>query len=210
MLLEFDSLDFFRAGVPVIRSVSGRLSPGLCWLRGANGVGKTTLLRLLGGALPLAGGSIRLAGLDSASDALAYRTASFWCNDEALTMEYLSARDFAELCFSLYRAGASERQTFMALAAELSIEGALDAGLGQLSLGQGRKLLLAVGLALEVKLLLIDEAFNGLDADACEVLRRELSTPARRANQIVLLTSHSDPGVPVDTIIDLRAGGRLG
>ena len=66
-----------------------------------------------------------------------------------------------------------------------------------LSLGQHKKLQLSLALALPVTLLLIDEPFNGLDADAMAYLRTQLAEPARLARQCIVLTSHLEPQVPI-------------
>lgn len=53
------------AGAPVLHEVTLEVSPGaLVALVGANGAGKTTLLRAASGLLPLAGGTVALAGDD--------------------------------------------------------------------------------------------------------------------------------------------------
>ena len=62
---------------------------------------------------------------------------------------------------------------------------------------------LSLALALPVRLLLIDEPFNGLDADAVAYLRQQLSAPERLARQCVLLTSHLDPALPLAQTIQL-------
>ena len=60
----------------VVRGVSGMVGPGeaLCVL-GRNGVGKSTLLRLLHGFLPLVAGAVRCGGRDLAGLGSADRTA---------------------------------------------------------------------------------------------------------------------------------------
>ena len=60
-----------------------------------------------------------------------------------------------------------------------------------------------LALALPVKLLLIDEPFNGLDADAMAYLRERLSDPARLARQCIVLTSHLEPQLPLAATVQL-------
>ena len=62
---------------------------------------------------------------------------------------------------------------------------------------------LSLALALPVRLLLIDEPFNGLDADAVAYLRQQLSAPQRLARQCILLTSHLDPALPLAGTLQL-------
>jgi ABC-type branched-subunit amino acid transport system ATPase component len=64
-LFEFDGVTGGYGTTVVVRDVDGAVAPGqvLCVL-GRNGVGKSTLLRLLAGHLPCRGGTIRLGGTD--------------------------------------------------------------------------------------------------------------------------------------------------
>ena len=65
--------------------------------------------------------------------------------------------------------------------------------------GQHKKMQLALAFALPVQLLLIDEPFNGLDAEALQYVRARLA--ARQG--IVVLTSHLEPVVPVAQVVQL-------
>lgn len=202
-MLEIESLSFAWNKSQVLNDFSLRLGPSLCCLRGANGAGKTTLLRLIGGGLRPGAGSVRLDGDDLQEMPIAYRSNCFWCNDEALAMNWLLAREFVELNFSLYRASQRDRERWMRIASGFALNPVLDMSLDKLSLGQGRKLLFSVGLALDVKLILMDEPFNGLDTESAEYLREELNAPERRAKQIVIISCHGDPGLSIDREIVL-------
>ena len=65
MRLTASGLSFSRDGRPILRDVGLCLAPGrLLVVAGPNGVGKTTLIRLLLGLLPLEAGTIRLEDRD--------------------------------------------------------------------------------------------------------------------------------------------------
>lgn len=72
-----------------------------------------------------------------------------------------------------------------------------------LSLGQHKKVQLALALALPVRLLLLDEPFNGLDAGAMAYLREQLAAPERLARQCIVLTSHLEPQLPLAATVSL-------
>ena len=74
MELVIDNLACNRGGRQVFRDLSLRLSPGTpALVRGPNGVGKSSLLRVLAGLTPLASGDARLGDLSLASDRAAFQ-----------------------------------------------------------------------------------------------------------------------------------------
>jgi len=70
-----------------------------------------------------------------------------------------------------------------------------------LSLGQYKKL----QLALPVRLLLIDEPFNGLDVQAVEVLQNTLARREQARDTCIVLTSHLALRVAPTATLDLDA-----
>jgi ABC-2 type transport system ATP-binding protein/heme exporter protein A len=201
--VDVENLGFHFATRSVFLGLNLHLGPGLTWLRGRNGRGKTTLLKLLGGALTPSRGHIRLDGLDSATDALAYRRLSFYCGGEAPALDWLTAREWLELHLALYLDADRD-----ALGRHLDAFHIADIG-GQpvtgLSLGQYKKLQLALALALPARLLLVDEPFNGLDGHAVDVLQTELARRAGAGSNCIVLTSHLDLRIAPTATLDLDA-----
>jgi ABC-2 type transport system ATP-binding protein/heme exporter protein A len=201
--VEIDQLGFHFKTRSVFLGLDLRLAPGLTWLRGRNGRGKTTLLKLLGGALVPASGSIRLDGLDSRRDALAYRRLSFYCGGEAPALDWLTVQEWLDLHLSLYP-GADTGSVQAHLAAFRIADIAAQPVTG-LSLGQFKKLQLALALSLPARLLLVDEPFNGLDAHAIEVLEGQLAERAARGDACIVLTSHLELRIAPTAVLDLDA-----
>ncbi|WP_295996236.1 ATP-binding cassette domain-containing protein [Rugamonas sp.] len=205
-MLEIDHLHFEYATRPLFRQFQLTLGAGVSWLRGDNGAGKTTLLKLAAGALTPHAGTLRLRpghadAIDSKLAPLAYRQHSFYCGGEAPQLPWLTVREFLDLHVALYPA--SDRTLLNAELDAFKLMTTLSQPLTTLSLGQHKKVQLALALALPVSLLLIDEPFNGLDANAMDYLRRQLADPARRARQCIVLTSHLDPQVPLARTVQL-------
>ena len=203
LTVEVEGLAFHFDTRTVFAGFSVALGPGITWLRGANGRGKTTLLKLMAGALAPNAGSIRLGGIDSAREPLAYRGAAFYCGGETPELPWLTVQEFLDLHLALY-AGTDARALDAQLAA-FGIADVLPQAVSTLSLGQHKKLQLALALALPVKLLLIDEPFNGLDAAAMACLRAQLAQRAAACTACIILTSHLDPQLPVERTLDLDA-----
>src|SRR5471030_2142168 len=208
-VLHIGQLHFEYATRPLFRQFDLELGAGVSWLRGDNGAGKTTLLKLAAGALAPHAGVIRLRTappthhdgdddvIDSRQAALRYRQLSFYCGGEAPQLPWLTVREFLDLHLALY-----PHADHALLDAELRAFKLLDTlaqPLTTLSLGQHKK----VQLALPLRLLLIDEPFNGLDATAMDYLRQQLADTARCARQCIVLTSHLDPQIPLARTLQL-------
>lgn len=200
-VLHVEQLDFHFATHSVFQGFQQRFGPGINWLRGANGAGKTTLLKLAGGALLPARGTIRLDGIDSGAMPLAYRSLAFYCGGDAPALPWLQVHEFLDLHLALYPG--SDAALLNAELDAFALTPTLQQSITSLSLGQHKKLQLALALALPVRLLLVDEPFNGLDAAAMAHLRTRLSDPARLARQCIVLTSHLEPQLPLAATVEI-------
>ena len=200
-MLYIDAIEFRFGARLVFSGYCATLEPGITWLRAPNGKGKTTLLRLAAGALVPQKGSIRLDDVDCVRDPLAYRLQSFFCGGDLPELPWLTVQELLDLHMDLYP-GADPAQVSQQLAA-FDITEVLPQRLHALSLGQHKKVQLALALALPVRLLLIDEPFNGLDSAAISYLRAQLAARAAREDTCIVLTSHVEPGVPVRRTLDL-------
>jgi ABC-2 type transport system ATP-binding protein len=194
MELRIEQLNFEYASHPLFRQFNLTLTPGITWLRGENGAGKTTLLKLAGGALTPHAGAIWLDEIEIHAQPLVYRRHCYYCGGDTPQLPWLTVREVLDMHVALYSADAEHLNTELAA---FHLLPTLDQPVTTLSLGQHKKMQLALALSLPVRLLLIDEPFNGLDADAMAYLRQQLSTPERLARQVILLTSHLEPMLPL-------------
>ena len=200
-VLRLESVSFRFDTRPIFNDYSATLEPGITWLRAPNGKGKTTLMRLIAGALTPHGGRIRLGDLDCVGAPLAYRLNSFFCGGDVPELPWLTVREFLDIHMDLYP-GAQGALVDAELKA-FDIGEVLPQRLATLSLGQHKKVQLALALALPVRLLLMDEPFNGLDTAAVAYLRTRLGASGERRDSWIVLTSHLDPQLPVTRTLDL-------
>jgi ABC-2 type transport system ATP-binding protein len=190
-------LRFQFATKAVLNNLSMTLHPGITWLRGRNGSGKTTLLKLLAGVLQPIAGSVRIADIDQHAEPLRYRSQCFYSGGDSPDMPWLTVREFLDLHMALYPSAHPHRLNGHLHA--LKVLDTLEQALPTLSLGQHKKVQLALALTLPVKLLLLDEPFNGLDAAAVGYLNAQLGSLVEGRGVCVLLTSHSLPDVPISS-----------
>jgi len=201
MELRIEQLAFEYASHPLFRQFDLQLGNGITWLRGENGAGKTTLLKLAGGALTPHGGKIWLDDIEIHAQPLTYRLHCYYCGGDTPALPWLTVREVLDMHIALY-AGADPERLNTELQA-FHLLPTLDQPVTTLSLGQHKKMQLSLALSLPVGLLLIDEPFNGLDADAVAYLRQQLEAPERLARQCILLTSHVEPALPLVKTVQL-------
>ena len=158
-------------GRAVLRDVSFSARPGeRVVLLGVNGCGKTTLLKVLDGLVPPSGGEVRYA--DRRLDARALDDAAFrrrFRSEVALLFQNVDAMLFNptvadEIAFGPRQLGLADAEARVARWAEaFGVTGFLERPPFELSGGEKKHVALAALLAIEPKVLLLDEATAGLD-----------------------------------------------
>jgi heme exporter protein A len=141
------------------------------WLhvRGANGSGKTSLLRLLAGLSQPAHGVIRWDGHPVADDSQAFRADLLFLGHHAAVKEELTALENLQLASSLDGSELSRTDAIAALE-RFGLKGREDLPVRFLSAGQKRRVLLARLVTRKAKLWVLDEPFTALDTRAVQLL----------------------------------------
>jgi heme ABC exporter ATP-binding subunit CcmA len=174
-------------------------------LRGANGAGKTSVLRVMAGLLPLAAGDARVLGLDPTADARALRRRVGLVGHRNGLYEDLSAEE--NVRFAVRAAGLPKEAVPAALGRLGLRDRVSDLPTGRLSAGQRRRVALAVLLARRPELWLLDEPHAGLDAEHRELLDGLIKEVAA-AGATVVLASHEDRAMDVlaQRVVTMSAG----
>ena len=150
----------------VVRGVEGAVAAGeACCVLGRNGVGKTTLMRLLAGHLPLQSGRVEFAGqsLDGLAPDRRHRLGLVYCPQERPVFDNLSVREN----LGLMEAFDTHRHAPL-LAAFPILEARMDQSAGTLSGGERKILSFVRGVAESGKLLLLDEPSEGVQQENVE------------------------------------------
>jgi len=158
-------------------------------LLGPSGCGKTTLLRIVAGLETPDAGSVLFHGEDATSREARERQVGFVFQHYAL---FRHMTVFENVAFGLRvkprlkRPGKAEiRDKVMSLLKLVQLDWLADRHPSQLSGGQRQRIALARALAVEPKVLLLDEPFGALDAKVRKELRRWL----RRLHDEIHVTS---------------------
>jgi ABC-type multidrug transport system ATPase subunit len=190
-VLQVRNLSFSYPGLHVLTHWSADIAPGLTWLRGANGSGKSSLLKLLAGALPPLTGDMAVRGISAAADPLGYRREVFWCGPGGVAFDHLRPPEYFALLRGLYPRW--DAPAVPPLVQALGLQPFLDTRLAALSTGTQRKVALLAALVVGSSVVLLDEPLNALDAASLAVLRQQLAQRHAAAAQAWLVASHTPP-----------------
>lgn len=175
-LLRLDNVACRRGGRLLFEELTLALAPGEAAVAtGPNGVGKSSLLRLVAGLLEPAAGSIEVGAVALADDRLAL--------DERRTLG-------AALGFWAGLDGGDAR----AAMAAMGIGHLAAAPVRILSTGQRKRAALARAIASGAVLWLLDEPANGLDADGLARLDAAMAAH-RKAGGAILAATHQPLGL---------------
>ena len=173
------------------------------WLhvRGENGIGKTSLLRLLSGLTkPAAGEIFWNEQLISADPSEYHRNLLFLGHRDSLK-EDLTALENLSIATALDGIAVSEEEILLALH-RFGLRGREDLPVNCLSAGQKRRVLLARLLLRQAKLWILDEPFNALDVRAVEMLS-ELILEHIASGGMAIMTSHQEIPMPNGRVVQL-------
>lgn len=174
-------------GQKVLRGASLRLEPGKIYaLCGDNGCGKSVLIKCLCGLLPLDAGSVTLLGQPVRAGARLASPPGVLIEHPGF-IESLSAYDNLRYLASIR--GLIGKQGLLAALALVGLEGAGKKPVRSFSLGMRQRLAIAQAIMEDPELLLLDEPFNGLDAQARERVSG-LLLGFRARGRTVLAVSH--------------------
>ena len=197
------------AGRLVLEDVNLEVRPGeAVALLGANGAGKTTLLRIIATLVRPSRGTVRVAGHDAVREAESVRAHVGLIAHGSWIYEDLTAVE--NLKFWTTLAGLpADAEALRAALAGVELERVADERARTFSAGMKRRLSLARIVLVRPRVLLLDEAFAGLDQRAGKWLDAHLGTFKAAGGAIVIATHSFGRGLGVADRLAILAGGRV-
>lgn len=189
-MIEVRNLAFDYGRQSVLRDVSFVVSPGeTVSVVGANGVGKTTLLRILSTLAVPTSGSVLMDGVEAFGRPLKYRRQIGYLPETVALYDDMTVREYLRYRASLKGEPDKRIRRRVDEAVEMCrISDVLRVPIRRLSLGMKKRVSLADALLLRPRLLLLDDFLSGLDPIMREAMGEVLSNAA--AFSSVIVTGH--------------------
>lgn len=184
MIVEAKSISKRLGETRAIDGLSFVLTDGIVGLVGKNGAGKSTLLRCLAGVYQLDAGELLCDGVPIGLSRPAEGT--FFLPDDPYCPKGLSLKGLYRFLSCHY---ALDYSAIRDMAMEFGLP--TDKPISSFSKGMKRQAYLAAALSVDSRLLLLDEAFDGLDPLALEKIKSRIVERFVGKDKLVVIASHN-------------------
>ena len=184
-MVEINNLTFYyRERKPIFENVSFEMKNGIYGLLGENGVGKTTLLRIISGLCFPKKGSCQVLGTETALRNPDMLKQVYYLPEEFIVPSQ-TVKSFVKLNSVFYPNFSKEQ--FNSYLNDFHLD--IDSRMKELSFGQKKKVLIAFAISLNTPVTLLDEPTNGLDIPSKSQFRKVIAS-AFDENKCILISTH--------------------
>jgi len=208
-MLECQSVTRRFASFTAVDSVSFRVEPGeIVGLLGHNGAGKTTIMRMITGALEPSAGQVTLDGLDMQRHSLELHARIGYLPEQLPLYPEMTIVEYLDYCAGLR--GIDDRQDRKAavqrVVHDTQLDDKLTSPIQTLSRGYKQRVGVAQALLNNPKLLVLDEPTNGLDPEQTQHMRDLIRRLGQSAT--VILSTHimQEVNAVCDRVLMLQQG----
>lgn len=185
--LEVVDLGCLRGDHRIFEGLSFTVNPGtILQLAGANGSGKTSLLRILSGLAAPYGGTVRWQGMDIHQHLQEWHRHLCFTGHLAGVAGALTARENLKVAIAL--GVTAPRITLDEALRSVDLIRHIDTTATRLSAGQRQRLVLARLVLSQAPIWLLDEPLTALDSDGKRLVERLLAAHIRRGGLAVVAT----------------------
>jgi iron complex transport system ATP-binding protein len=184
-MISINSISVSRGTATVIEDFSAEFKAGtITAIIGPNGSGKSTLLEAIAGDLPLTGGAISLNNKDLQS----YQFAELaQLRSVVLQQPTFNLAFTVQEVLAMARIAGSSLKSETAAMAKLDINDLADRKVTQLSGGERQRVAIALAIAVDAPILLLDEPLAAQDVESTNRIIDLLKSEAKAGKTIILV-----------------------
>ena len=184
-MITIKDLSFAYSSEKVLDCISTTFEKGRVYgLLGANGVGKSTLFKMLCGLLTTKEGSIDVDGYSPADRKPGFLSRIFYIPED-FEGPAVSIKNYARGISAFYPK--YDEQRLRSLLGDFQID--INRKFTTLSLGQRKRAILCIALAMNTEYLLLDEPTNGLDIPS-KLEFRKMVASTMDENRTIIISTH--------------------
>jgi ABC-2 type transport system ATP-binding protein len=186
-MVRVENLSRSFGDVKAVDSLSFEVNAGEIFaLLGPNGAGKTTTIKMILGMLKPDSGAVYFSGAEITPDDIAYKARTGYVPESGAMYETLSGREYLEFIGNLHHIPEEViRSKSDRLFALLDLTDAAEKLIREYSKGMKQKMLIISALLHDPDLIILDEPFSGIDANAVSVFREVFREEARQGKAII-------------------------
>jgi ABC-type multidrug transport system ATPase subunit len=201
-ILQVSKLNFSWATQPLITDFSADILPGITLVKGGDGRGKSTLLRLLAGALPAQSGQLQINGTDLQTQPVNYKTQVFWADPRSDAFDQMRVSDY--FAWQQRNHAHFDDSVRADAVAGLGLAEHLHKQLYMLSTGSKRKVFITAAFASGAAVTLLDEPFAAVDAVSIGFMLKWLKRAQSGTNSAWVIADYLGPeGLHLRQTLDL-------
>ena len=183
MKIEVHSISKSFGSTKAINELSLSLDPGVIGLVGENGAGKSTLFRLLSGVMHPDKGVILIDGFEAST--VQAKEKIFYLSDDPYAEKDATPASIYNLYSCFYKI---DKEGYLSLLNELNLP--LNKKIATFSKGMKRQTFIALSLNVDTEIMLLDEAFDGLDPLVVSIIKEKLLLKAEEG-KLIFIASHN-------------------
>jgi ABC-2 type transport system ATP-binding protein len=210
-MIELRALKKMYGGFTAVDSINLDVPRGqLFGFLGPNGAGKTTTLRMIAGILRPTAGTVRIGGVDLASDPFTAKHKLGFIPDRPFIYEKLTGAEFLRFVAGLYgQDGPVVERRMNELLALFDLEDWKNELVESYSHGMRQKLIISSAFLHRPEVIVVDEPMVGLDPKAAKILKDLFREYTRRGNTIMMSTHTLEVAESLCDRIAIIANGRI-
>jgi ABC-2 type transport system ATP-binding protein len=201
-MLQFEQTEKYYGNHLALQISSMKLNVGLYWLKGENGSGKTTMMKMVAGLHPFKG-DILLDGISIKKERNNFLQLVNYGEAEPIYPAFLTAQDLVELYCTTKKAEIAESLQRLK---DLHIYDAYKNAIGSYSSGMLKKLSIVLAFIGEPKWILLDEPLITIDVAAVALVCEWIKIMQTEKGVSFIISSHQSfqDNIPFSAIIEVQ------